>query len=178
MTTTGMKIHQSVTVDVGIEKAFSVFTDRIGDWWTREHHLGKAELATVVIEPPFGRPFLRGRDRFVRMRLGSSDHLWASDPSCAWVAANGRLGLRSGKPKSRSGSPRSLRGRPVSIWSTGTSSDSVIGQSRWRRPWIPTGAGRGSSPSTWLRCYPTRRRSGSARAPGRCRGRCASSSRL
>jgi uncharacterized protein YndB with AHSA1/START domain len=63
MTTTGMKIHQSVTVDVGIEKAFSVFTDRIGDWWIREHHIGNADLGSVVIEPrPGGRFYEIGTD--------------------------------------------------------------------------------------------------------------------
>jgi uncharacterized protein YndB with AHSA1/START domain len=44
----------SVTVNAPPEKAFEVFTSGIGSWWPRSHHLGDAELTTVVIEPRAG----------------------------------------------------------------------------------------------------------------------------
>ena len=46
--------HASITVDVGLERAFSVFTDGIDTWWPREHTIGEAPLAEIVLEPRVG----------------------------------------------------------------------------------------------------------------------------
>ena len=46
--------HASITVDVGVERAFSVFTDGIDSWWPREHTIGEAPLAEMVLEPRVG----------------------------------------------------------------------------------------------------------------------------
>jgi uncharacterized protein YndB with AHSA1/START domain len=46
--------HASITVDVGVERAFSVFTDGIDTWWPREHTIGEAPLAEMVLEPRVG----------------------------------------------------------------------------------------------------------------------------
>jgi uncharacterized protein YndB with AHSA1/START domain len=54
MTMTETAVRKTVTVDVPVEKAFRVFTDRIGDWWIREHHIGSADLESVVMEPRAG----------------------------------------------------------------------------------------------------------------------------
>jgi uncharacterized protein YndB with AHSA1/START domain len=43
-----------VTVDAPQERAFSVFTDGIDRWWTREHTIGEAELKEMVLEPKVG----------------------------------------------------------------------------------------------------------------------------
>jgi uncharacterized protein YndB with AHSA1/START domain len=46
--------HASITVDVGLERAFSVFTDGMDTWWPREHTIGEAPLAEIVLEPRVG----------------------------------------------------------------------------------------------------------------------------
>ena len=47
-------VTTSVVVEAPIERAFSVFTDDIGSWWTPEHHILEAELAEMVFEPRVG----------------------------------------------------------------------------------------------------------------------------
>jgi uncharacterized protein YndB with AHSA1/START domain len=52
--TTDTAVRASIVVDVGIERAFSVFTDGIDSWWPREHTIGAAPLAEMVLEPRVG----------------------------------------------------------------------------------------------------------------------------
>jgi uncharacterized protein YndB with AHSA1/START domain len=52
--TTDTSVQSSIVVDVPIERAFSVFTEDIGSWWTPEHHILQAELAEMVFEPRQG----------------------------------------------------------------------------------------------------------------------------
>jgi uncharacterized protein YndB with AHSA1/START domain len=52
--TTDTVVHAAIVVDVGIERAFSVFTDGIDSWWPREHTIGAAPLAEMVLEPRVG----------------------------------------------------------------------------------------------------------------------------
>jgi uncharacterized protein YndB with AHSA1/START domain len=47
-------VRRQVVVDVPIEKAFSVFTDRFGDFKPPEHNLLRAPLAETVFEPRVG----------------------------------------------------------------------------------------------------------------------------
>lgn len=47
-------IHRRVVVDAPIEKAFSVFTDRFGDFKPPEHHLLDVARAETVFEPRVG----------------------------------------------------------------------------------------------------------------------------
>lgn len=47
-------VRRSVTVDVPIERAFTVFTEGIGTWWDEGHHLLRAEIAEMVFEPRVG----------------------------------------------------------------------------------------------------------------------------
>jgi uncharacterized protein YndB with AHSA1/START domain len=47
-------VRTSVVVDAPIERAFSLFTDGIGSWWNKEHHILQAELAEMVFEPRVG----------------------------------------------------------------------------------------------------------------------------
>jgi uncharacterized protein YndB with AHSA1/START domain len=47
-------VRASSVVEAPIDRAFSVFTDGIDKWWPREHTIGKAPLAEMVLEPRAG----------------------------------------------------------------------------------------------------------------------------
>jgi uncharacterized protein YndB with AHSA1/START domain len=47
-------VRTSITVNAPIERAFSVFTDGIGTWWSPDHHILRGELAEMVFEPRVG----------------------------------------------------------------------------------------------------------------------------
>lgn len=47
-------VHQEVVVDASIERAFTVFTDRFGDFKPPEHNLLSAPIAETVFEPRVG----------------------------------------------------------------------------------------------------------------------------
>jgi uncharacterized protein YndB with AHSA1/START domain len=51
---TDTSVRRSITVEVPIERAFSVFTDGIGTWWSPDHHILQGELAEMVFEPHVG----------------------------------------------------------------------------------------------------------------------------
>jgi uncharacterized protein YndB with AHSA1/START domain len=52
-----------VRVSAPSERAFEVFTAGVGRWWPKSHHIGKADLDTLVIEPRTGgRWYERGVD--------------------------------------------------------------------------------------------------------------------
>jgi uncharacterized protein YndB with AHSA1/START domain len=53
-TQTETSVQSSVVVNAPIERAFSVFTERIGTWWPPEHHILQGELAEMVFEPRAG----------------------------------------------------------------------------------------------------------------------------
>lgn len=56
-------VRKSIRVDAPRERAFEVFTAGIGRWWPKSHHIGAADLDTIVIEPrEGGRWFERGVD--------------------------------------------------------------------------------------------------------------------
>jgi uncharacterized protein YndB with AHSA1/START domain len=56
-------IRRNVHVGVSRERAFEIFTARIGHWWPKTHHIGAADLDTLVIEPrQGGRWYERGID--------------------------------------------------------------------------------------------------------------------
>ncbi|PTL86008.1 ATPase [Vitiosangium sp. GDMCC 1.1324] len=58
-----VSVKKEIVVEAPQERAFRVFTEGIGRWWPREHHIGKAELKEVVLEPRVGgRWFERGVD--------------------------------------------------------------------------------------------------------------------
>jgi uncharacterized protein YndB with AHSA1/START domain len=55
-------VRKHVIVDATPERAFRIFTDN-PKWWPREHHIGKADLADVLLEPrKGGRWYERGVD--------------------------------------------------------------------------------------------------------------------
>ena len=56
-------VRTSVVVEVGAERAFSVFTADMASWWDPDHHLLEGELAEMVVEPRVGGRILdRGVD--------------------------------------------------------------------------------------------------------------------
>jgi uncharacterized protein YndB with AHSA1/START domain len=52
--TTETSVQAAIVVEAPADRAFSVFTDDIGSWWTPEHHILQAELAEMVFEPRAG----------------------------------------------------------------------------------------------------------------------------
>ena len=51
---TDTAVQVSTAVAAPVEKAFRVFTDDIGSWWTPEHHILQADLKEMVFEPRVG----------------------------------------------------------------------------------------------------------------------------
>jgi uncharacterized protein YndB with AHSA1/START domain len=55
-------VRQTVTVPIPAQRAFDLFTEGFTSWWIG-HHIGRAELDQVVIEPRVGgRWYERGTD--------------------------------------------------------------------------------------------------------------------
>jgi uncharacterized protein YndB with AHSA1/START domain len=56
-------ITGTTTVDLPLDQAFEVFTASIDTWWPHEFHIGRADVAEVVLEPGVGgRWYERGVD--------------------------------------------------------------------------------------------------------------------
>ena len=47
-------IRKQITVAVPRERAFEVFTSRMGAWWNPDYHIGSEPFAEVVLEPREG----------------------------------------------------------------------------------------------------------------------------
>jgi uncharacterized protein YndB with AHSA1/START domain len=47
-------VRKEVVVEAPVERAFRVFTAKYDSWWPREHHIGKADLESAVMEPREG----------------------------------------------------------------------------------------------------------------------------
>lgn len=47
-------VRFSIEVDVPIDHAFRVFTERIDSWWPRDHHIGGVEMVAAILEPRAG----------------------------------------------------------------------------------------------------------------------------
>jgi hypothetical protein len=56
-------VRQTLMLETSCQRAFDVFTHGMGRWWPRDHHIGKAPMQDVVIEPRVGgRMYERGTD--------------------------------------------------------------------------------------------------------------------
>jgi uncharacterized protein YndB with AHSA1/START domain len=47
-------VRKSITVDAPLQKAFEVFTARIGSWWPSQYSIGKSPMKQVIMEPKTG----------------------------------------------------------------------------------------------------------------------------
>src|SRR5882762_1191724 len=47
-------VKRTIHVNVPIEKAFRVFTERMGRWWPATHHVGGTPFKDILIEPRVG----------------------------------------------------------------------------------------------------------------------------
>ena len=56
-------VRKVLTVQTDLDRAFAVFTQRIGRWWPRTHSINRTPMTDVVIEPRVGgRWYERGED--------------------------------------------------------------------------------------------------------------------
>ncbi len=54
MQQTESRVIKSVIVNRTPEQAFDLFTQNMGQWWPKEHHIGNSPLKAVVVEPRAG----------------------------------------------------------------------------------------------------------------------------
>jgi hypothetical protein len=47
-------IRREIVVDVGPERAFTLFTADMTSWWPSDHHIGSAPIEQIVVEPQTG----------------------------------------------------------------------------------------------------------------------------
>jgi hypothetical protein len=47
-------VRKSIVVRAAAADAFRIFTDDIDGWWPRTHHIGKAPMRRVIVEPRVG----------------------------------------------------------------------------------------------------------------------------
>ncbi len=47
-------VKKSVVVEASREIAFEVFTEKMALWWPASHHIGKSQLAVIIVEPRAG----------------------------------------------------------------------------------------------------------------------------
>ena len=51
-------VRKTLNVDASIERAFSVFTEKMASWWPATHHIAKQPFQEIVIEPRAGGRWL------------------------------------------------------------------------------------------------------------------------
>jgi uncharacterized protein YndB with AHSA1/START domain len=54
MTDVQTAVATSIVVDAPIARAFAVFTEDIGSWWPKEHHMLQGQESHMVLEPREG----------------------------------------------------------------------------------------------------------------------------
>jgi uncharacterized protein YndB with AHSA1/START domain len=47
-------VRKQLVVEAPVERAFRVFTENAELWWPAEHHIGKAPMKSLVLEPRVG----------------------------------------------------------------------------------------------------------------------------
>ena len=56
-------VHHSIVVPLAVNRAFALFTDRIGSWWPAGYQIGSAPYQSAFVEPRVGgRWYERGTD--------------------------------------------------------------------------------------------------------------------
>jgi uncharacterized protein YndB with AHSA1/START domain len=89
--TTGTAVTETIVVDAPVERAFAVYTQEMGTWWPKDHHILQGELADMVVEPRAGgRIYDRGVDgsicRWARVLAYEPPHrfVFSWDITTAW----------------------------------------------------------------------------------------------
>jgi uncharacterized protein YndB with AHSA1/START domain len=141
-------VRKQIVVDAPIERAFTVFTDRFGDFKPPEHNILGAPITETVFEPRVG-------GGIVDRAADGSECRWARilafDPPervvFSWdISSRGRSRLTRLRPaRSRCGSTPSRRPAHGWSWSTGTSTGTVRDGKRSLTAWTARRAG----PCTW-----------------------------
>jgi uncharacterized protein YndB with AHSA1/START domain len=70
-TTQSTSVKRSLHVEVPIEKAFQVFTERMGAWWPASHHVGGTPFKDILIEP-------RAGGRWYEINVEGAECVWGS----------------------------------------------------------------------------------------------------
>ncbi len=166
-------VRCAVTVPLSLERAFALFTEGFFSWWPHGHHLGKADLADVVLEPRTGgRYYERGVDGsecdwgqvlacdpphriVVSWRINANDDTWFPDPTLRAPA------------NSRSRSWHSPMARPGWSLSTATlSGTGPAGKASTRASPPPAAGSRSWTATPRSRPQPERRAGSIAGRPG------------
>jgi uncharacterized protein YndB with AHSA1/START domain len=50
----GTVVRRIITVTASQQRAFEVFTARLGTWWPKDYHIGESAMADFVLEPEVG----------------------------------------------------------------------------------------------------------------------------
>ena len=50
----GTVVRRQITVSASQERAFEVFTARLGTWWPKEYSIGQSPMVDFVLEPKVG----------------------------------------------------------------------------------------------------------------------------
>ena len=43
-------VRKTVTVKMGVDRSFRLFTEEFDSWWPRTHHIGKSPMKRAIIE--------------------------------------------------------------------------------------------------------------------------------
>jgi len=132
-------VRKQVVVDAPIERAFSVFTERFGDFKPPEHNMLGAPIAETVFEPRIGGGIF---DRAVDGSECRWARILAFDPPVRVVFNGPSRPTRPRPARSRCGSTPSRRPAPESSWSTGTSTGTAPGGKQSPAAWTARRAGR------------------------------------
>lgn len=101
-------VIKTVAVPVDPDRAFTIFTDRLGDWWPlAAHSLFRQSAAGVTLEPRLGGDIVEESETGERAVWGTFDHLGATGPAGHVVAP----GQRPSGRHSRHRRVRSTRAR-------------------------------------------------------------------
>ena len=98
-----VEVARAVTVPLSQSRAFELFTARMTDFWPREHSIGAAEIAQVVVAPRVGgrwfeRGWMAANVRGVASQSGNRRGKWC----CCGRSAPIGDSMPTSRPRSRS----------------------------------------------------------------------------
>lgn len=150
-------IRHEVVVEVPIERAFSIFTQRFGTFKPREHNMLSVEIAATVFEPRQGGMSMTAARTAANAagRASSPMSLRIGSSSAGTSTPTGKSRPTSTKPaKLRCDSSPRRRTARASSWSIATSIDTAPAGRQCAEESTPRAAGRSTcadSPTSWPR---------------------------